>query len=98
MADPVSPSLSILPILLTASQSFSFLQQKSQLLHRYSDEIDRLRTKVDVQAQCFKGQIYHLVLDTLGNQAWPLLSDDDHLDWRNRDLNGTFTSHMGGNL
>jgi hypothetical protein len=55
-----------------------------------------LRTKVDVQARCFKGEIHHLVIDTLdARKAQSLIRDNDHAYWKNKDVDGTLAKHIG---
>src|SRR4051812_39733866 len=94
--EPVSLTLGILPIFFTAVQGFSILQQKIHLLRHYRKEVEWLRTKVDVQARCFKGEIHHLFIDTLdARKAQSLIRDDDHAHWKNKDLDGTLAKHMG---
>jgi hypothetical protein len=95
--DPLSITLGILPIFFTAVQGFSILQQKVHLLRHYRKEVEWLRTKVDVQARCFKGEIHHLVIDTLdARRAQSLIRDDDHAYWKTKDVEGTLANHMGG--
>jgi hypothetical protein len=95
--DPLSISLGILPIFFSAVQGFSFLQQKIHTLRHYRKEIEWLRTKVDVQARCFKGEIHHLVIDTLdARRAQSLIRDDDHAYWKNKDVESTLAHHIGG--
>lgn len=94
--DPASLTLGILPIFLSAVQGFSILLQKIHLLRHYRKEVEWLRTKVDVQARCFKGEIHHLVIDTLdARKAQSLIRDDDHAHWKNKDVDGTIMEHMG---
>jgi hypothetical protein len=94
--DPVSITLGILPIFLSAVQGFSILQQKIHSLRHYRKEVEWLRTKVDVQARCFKGEIHHLVIDALdARKAQSLIRDDDHAHWKNKDVEGTLAKHMG---
>lgn len=94
--DPVSLTLSILPIFFSAVDGFSILQKKIHLMRHYRKEVEWLRTKVDVQARCFKGEIHHLVIDTLdARQAQSLIRDDDHAYWKSKGLNGTLAKHIG---
>jgi len=94
--DPVSLTLATLPIFFTAVQGFSILQEKIHLLRHYRKEVEWLRTKVDVQAHCFKGEIHHLVIDTVDvRKAQSLIRDDDHAHWKTKDLNDTLEKHMG---
>jgi hypothetical protein len=94
--DPVSLTLNILPIFFSAVDGFSILQKKIRLMRHYRKEVQWLRTKVDVQARCFKGEIYHLVIDTLdARKAQLLIRDDDHPYWKNKDLESTLAKHIG---
>lgn len=94
--DPISLTLGILPIAFAAVQGLSILQQKIQLLRHYRREVKWLRTKVGVQARCFKGEIHHLFIDTLdARKAQSLIRDNDHAHWGNKDLDGTLAEHLG---
>jgi len=94
--DPVSLTLNILPIFFSAVDGFSLLQKKIRLMRHYRKEVQWLRTKVDVQARCFKGEIHHLVIDTLdARKAQSLIRDDDHPYWKNKDLDSTLAKHIG---
>jgi hypothetical protein len=94
--DPVSLTLGILPIVTSAVSGFSILRRKIHLMRHYRKEVEWLRTKVEVQARCFKGQIHHLVIDTLdARKAQSLIRDDDHVYWKNKDVDGIFAKHIG---
>jgi hypothetical protein len=94
--DPASFALSTLPILFTAIQGFLFLQQKINLLRHYRKEVEWLRTKVDVQALCFKNEIHHLLIDALdAYTAQSLIRDDGHAHWKNKGLDDALKKHMG---
>src|SRR5438045_9278575 len=94
--DPLSITLGILPIFFSAVQGFSIIQKKIHSLRHYRKEVEWLRTKVDVQARCFKGEIHHLVIDTLdARKAQSLIRDDDHVHWKNKDGESTIKDQQG---
>jgi hypothetical protein len=96
MTDPVSLVFGIAPIFLACVEGFLVLKQKTQLLHHHRREIDWLRTKVEVQTHCFKGEIHHLIIDTFdARMAQLLIRDDDHAHWRSRNLEETLANYMG---
>ncbi|KAK0655631.1 hypothetical protein B0T16DRAFT_302382, partial [Cercophora newfieldiana] len=89
-------ALGVVPIFFGAVRGFSILQGKIHLLRHYRKEVKWLRTKVDVQSRCFKGEVHHVVIDTLDTHtAQSLITDDDHKYWKDKNLEGQLKRHMG---
>lgn len=89
-------ALAIVPIFFGAVRGFFIIREKTHLLRHYHKEIRRLRDKVDVQSRCFRGEIYHLIIDTLDDHtAQLLIRDDNHAYWKSQDLEGTLGLHLG---
>lgn len=91
-------TLAAIPIFFSACQGFSLLLEKIKLFRDYKKEIQWLRLKVDVQSRCYKGEIHHLVINTLDRHiAQSLIADDNfnHAYWKNPGLVGTFKQYMG---
>jgi hypothetical protein len=89
-------ALGVVPIFFGAVRGFSLLRNKLHLLRHYRKEVKWLRTKVEVQSLCFKGEVHHVVIDTLDTHtAQSLITDDDHRYWKDKDLEAQLKRHMG---
>jgi hypothetical protein len=89
-------ALAIVPIFFGAVRGFTILQDKIHLLRHYRKEVGWLRTRVDVQARCFRGEVHHVVIDTLDTPtAQSLITDDSHTYWKSQDLEAHLVRHMG---
>lgn len=89
-------ALGVIPIFFSACQGFVVLLDKIHLLRHYKKEIRWLRLKVSVQSRCYKSEIHRLVIATLDtHKAQSLISDDNHSEWKNPDLERIFKQYMG---
>jgi len=89
-------ALAIVPIFFGAIKGFSVIREKTHMLRHYHKEIRRLRDKVDVQSRCFRGEIYHLIIDAFDDHtAQLLIRDDEHAYWKSKDLEGPLGQHLG---
>jgi len=89
-------ALAIVPIFFSAVRGFSLIREKAHLLRHYHREIKRLRDKVDAQCRNLKGEIHHLIIDTLEvHLADSIIRDDDHEYWKNAALEAALKRHLG---
>ncbi|KAK0721114.1 hypothetical protein B0H67DRAFT_609558 [Lasiosphaeris hirsuta] len=89
-------ALAIVPIFFSTVRGFMIVKEKVQLLRHYRKEVEWLRTRVDVQARCFKGEVHYMCIDALDTHtAQSLITDDAHAYWKSQDLEATLETHMG---
>ncbi|KAM7196893.1 hypothetical protein V8F20_006860 [Naviculisporaceae sp. PSN 640] len=89
-------ALGVLPIFFTACQGFVVLLDKIHLFRHYKKEIRWLRLKVSVQSKCYKDELHRLVIATLdAHKAQSLITDDNHSEWKNPNLERIFEQYMG---
>jgi len=89
-------ALAVVPIFFGAVRGFTILQDKIHLLRHYRKEVGWLRTRVDVQARCFQGEVHRVVIDTFDTPtAQSLITDDSHKYWKSQDLEAHLIRHMG---
>ncbi|KAK4244224.1 hypothetical protein C7999DRAFT_35411 [Corynascus novoguineensis] len=89
-------ALAIVPIFFGAVRGFSIIREKAHLLRHYHKEIKCLRDKVDAQCRNLKGEVHHLIIDTLEvHLADSIIRDDDHKYWKNAALEAALKRHLG---
>ncbi len=89
-------ALGAVPIFFTALRGFALLQSTIHKLRHYRTDIKWLRTKVEVQASCYKGEIQWLIIDTLDKRmAQSLIVDDKHEYWQSKELADAIATHLG---
>lgn len=89
-------ALGAFPIFFTALRGLDLLRGTIHKLRHYRTDIRWLRTKVEVQAGCFRGEIQHLVFDILDDRmAQSLIIDDKHEYWQSKELADAVAVYMG---
>lgn len=94
--DPVSLTLGILPIFLSALEGFSILRAKLKILRHYAREVKRVRRKLTVQTGIFEDEVHFLLMEILEpRMVQSMMEDGTHAQWTVPDVETLLRSHLG---
>lgn len=95
VVEATSLALAVVPIIISATKSFSTATCALKRYRHFSSEIGRLSTLVKLQRTIFHGEIKSLLAWCVGwDQAEQLLQDIDHAKWHDKDLEQSFVTRL----
>ena len=93
--DPVSLSLAIAPLCLSAVVGAKYARKKLRLLRGYKDkQASRLRKRLKTQISLFLDEC-QLLLQDVDDHAAELLEDPSSTEWSSADLDNRLRKHLG---
>ncbi|KAF7533775.1 hypothetical protein G7054_g6785 [Neopestalotiopsis clavispora] len=97
--DPVSLTLAILPLALTAIKGYRVLYKRMGIFCHYSREIYRLRKHLDRQRQFFHNELHLLIQIALTDDlvVEHMMEDLKHEKWHCEDVERSLRSFLGNN-
>ncbi len=96
MADPVSITLGVIPLLGIAFKSYAAASKKISTFIHYSTTVARLQKKFRVQQRIFKNECHLLLQSALDDDAIQAMTDNlDHRNWTNEEIDGNLRDHLG---
>ncbi|KAI1143644.1 hypothetical protein F5Y05DRAFT_2035 [Hypoxylon sp. FL0543] len=94
--DPVSLTLGIAPLCLTAIKGLTRLSSKLKVFRHHRKEIRRIRKKLRIQQDWFRDEWHLLLLQIIdAHLAGAMMGDPNHPQWQAKEFEADLKSYLG---